>query len=121
MYSSTHRLFELKAALFFLLLLLLVLGTYSNRKIRENRTLKQEVQLLEADVEKTRQQNLLRLDSLQGLIQLREEAHRHLKDSLLLLERERTLNTRRSNEKKAAISRIADVDSLYGEVARHYP
>ena len=120
MNPDDQRIFELKAALFFLVLLLFVLGTYSDRKIRENRVLKQGLELLKENSEDTRQQNLARFDSLQGIIREREQAQQQLKDSLLLLEGKRNSINKRSDEKKAAISRIADVDSLYREVAGHY-
>lgn len=115
-----QRIFELKAVLFFLLLLLLVLGAYSDRKIRENKSLKQEMEHMEKDIEAIRQQNLLKIDSLQVVILAREQIHRQLKDSLALLEKQRNKIKKLSDENKAAINRIADVDSLYDEVARHY-
>ncbi len=114
------RNFQLQAALLFLLLLLFLLGFYSTGKARENRSLKQRMELLESSIEETRQQNRHKVDSLQLMIEHQEQAHQGLKDSLHQLEGKRTINNKRSHEKKAAIIRIADVDSLYREIARHY-
>ena len=115
-----NRSFELKAALLFLVLLLFLLGTYSERKIRENESLKQGLRLLEADLKKVRRQHLLRIDSLQEHVEVQQQRNRQLKDSLHLLQHKRKHLTQRSDENKAAILRLRDVDSLRDLVAGHY-
>ena len=120
MNAPDPREFELRAAILFLLLLLLLLGVYADRKQRENKSLKEGMTLLEANLEETRKEQLFCLDSLQRLVQEEERANLRLKDSLRLLEGERNRINKRTDEKKAAIHRIAAVDSLYREVAGHY-
>ena len=114
------REFELRCAILFVLLLLLLLGIYTDRKQQENKALKQGMTLLENHLEETRKENLLRFDSLQVLVEERETANRQLKDSLQLLEGERSRINKKAYEKKTAINRIADVDSLRAVVAGPY-
>ena len=53
--------FELRAVLFFLVIILLLLGSYTQKKYDEN-------SILESSLEQEKQKNELQLDSLQQLI-----------------------------------------------------
>ena len=105
--------FELRAVLFFLVVILLLLGNYARTKYDEN-------SILRSSLEQEKQKNELQLDSLQQLINDQDQVHLHLLDSLEGLGRRRLQLNNKSNENKAAIARIHDVDSLYNVVARHY-
>ena len=115
-----QRLFELRAALIFLVTLLLLLGSYTQEKYDENRALKSSLKIFETSLEQERQKNLLQLDSLEQIILRQDQLHLQLRDSLATLHSHRTHLNTKSDENKAAITRIHDVDSLYHLVARHY-
>ena len=111
---------HLSIYLFLSIILLFVLITITHRQDVENRSLKQDLQLLERSLDQSRERDLYRIDSLQSLVEAQGRRNQALKDSLHLLEHQKKHLNKRSNENKAAIVRIADVDSLYREVARHY-
>ena len=115
-----QRLFELRAALIFLVALLLLLGSYTQKKYDENRALKSSFKIFETSMDQERQKIELQLDSLEQIILRQEQEHLQLLDSLASLESHRTHLNTKSDENKAAITRIHDVDSLYHVVARHY-
>ena len=100
--------------------LLLVLGSYSHKTVLENRSLRKNQLQLELHYRQEREKNQRQVDSLQHLITAREEHSSILKDSLLLLQNIRKLLIEKSDEKKAAIKRIRDLDSLYRVVAEQY-
>ena len=112
--------FKLRAIILFLVVLLLLLGSYTQKKYDENLSLKSSLQLLETSFEQQLQKNQQQFDSLQQHIRHQNQLQLKLKDSLAGLETLRIHLNHRSNENKAAIARIHDVDSLYNVVARHY-
>ena len=105
--------FELRAVILFLVVILLLLGNYTQKKYDEN-------SILRSSLEQEKQKNELQLDSLQQLINNQDRMHLQLLDTLANLESRRTHLNTRSNENKAAIAGIRDVDSLRNAVARHY-
>ena len=109
--KQTH--FELRAVIFFLVVLLLVLGNYNRKKSDEN-------SILRSSLEQEKQKNELQLDSLQELIHVQDRMQLQLRDSMAGLELRRVHINTRSNENKTAIIRINDIDSLRNAVARHY-
>ena len=111
--------FQLRTVILFLVALLL-LGSYTQKKYDENLSLKSSLQLLETSFEQQLQKNQQQFDSLQQHIRHQNQLQLQLKDSLAGLETLRIHLNHRSNENKAAIARIHDVDSLYNVVARHY-
>ena len=105
--------FELRAVILFLVVILLLLGNYARKKYDEN-------SILRSSLEQEKQKNELQLDSLQQLINDQDQVHLHLLDSLEGLGRRRLQLNNKSNENKAAIAGIRDVDSLRNAIARHY-
>ena len=114
------RNFELRIVILFLAVVLYLLGSYTQKKVDDNKTLKSSLQLLEFSLEQQKSRNQQQLDSLQQRILHQDHLQLQLKDSLRLLRDQRQHLKRRSHENKAAILRLRDADSLYQLVARHY-
>ena len=112
--------FELRAIILFLVVLLLLLGCYTQKKHDENRSLRSSLQLLETSFGQQLQKNQQQFDSLQQHIRHQNQLQLQLKDSLAGLETLRIHLNHNFDENKTAIARIHDVDSLYNVVARYY-
>ena len=112
--------FQLRTVILFLVVLLLLLGSYTQKKYDENRALKSSFKIFETSMDQERQMIELQLDSLEQIILRQDQLHLQLRDSLATLHSHRTHLNTKSDENKAAITRIHDVDSLYHLVARHY-
>jgi len=117
---NLNRNFELRVVILALVVLLFFLGRYTQQKYEENTSLKTSLELLESSIEQQKQKNQQRFDSLQQHIQQQEQFQLQLKDSLVLLGQQRLHLKTLSDENKAAIHRIRDVDSLRAVVTKRY-
>src|SRR5690606_10984970 len=117
---NLNRNFELRVVILALVVLLFFLGRYTQQKYDENTSLKSSLELLESTIENRKQKNQQRFDSLQQHIQQQELFQLQLKDSLVLLGQQRLHLKTLSDENKAAIHRIRDVDSLRAVVTKRY-
>ncbi len=86
----------------------------------DRQLLRREIELLENSLEEQRGKNLLQLDSLQKCVYMQQQVNRELQDSLGVLQQKRKALIEHTNEKKAAIIRIRDVDSLRDVVSGNY-
>ena len=98
----------------------LLLAGFILRQEYEKQNLRDQLQFLENSLEQEQKKNQLRLDSLQHSVALQRKGNRQLKDSLLVIQQRWIHLKEGADEKKAAILRIRDVDSLRVEVAKHY-
>ena len=115
-----QRNFELRMIVSVIGLLLLLLGSYTQKTQDENAVLKSSLQQLETSMLEQQQSLQQRFDSLQQHIAAQESLHLQLKDSLTNLQDKRHHLKTRSDENKAVIARLRDADSLRDAVARHY-
>lgn len=106
------------AVLFFLLMIILCFSLVQS--LQQNRSLKEQLEILETQIEANKQENLTKVDSLQKIIIKQDTRNSELKKEITEYRSARIINNRKSNEKKAAISRIHAVDSIYREISRHY-
>lgn len=108
------------AGLLLLCVVFLLLAGFILWQEYEKQNLRRQLELLEVSLEQQRENTQLQLDSLQDAIFLQREGNRRLKDSLEVLQQKRIELKKAADEKKAAIVRIRDIDSLRDAVARHY-
>ena len=87
---------------------------------KEKQQLEEQLQQLEISMEQRRKKNLQELDSLQQSVEGQQKLNIQLQDSLNLFQLKREQLNSRTNENKAAIGRIRDIDSLRDVVARRY-
>ena len=87
---------------------------------KEKQQLEEQLQQLEITMEQRRKKNLQQLDSLQQSVEGQQKLNIQLQDSLNLFQLKREQLNSRTNENKAAIGRIRDIDSLRDVVARRY-
>ena len=90
------------------------------RQEYDKHQLRKQLRLLEGTFQQQREKNLLQLDSLQEAVLFQQQVNLRLRDSIGLLGKKRKELKQRTDEEKAAIARIRDVDSLRDEVAEHY-
>ena len=115
-----QRNLELRIIIGVIGLLLLLLGSYTQKTQNENSSLKSTLQQLESANLQQQEKNRQHYDSLEQLLRQQEVLQLQLKDSLTSLQLKRHHLKTRSDENKAVIARLRDADSLRDAVARHY-
>ena len=107
-------------AILLLCCLVAFLACFLLRQEYDKHRLRRTLELLEGSLVQEREKNLLQLDSLQERVYFQQQVNRGLKDSLVILQQRKKELRLHTDEKKAAITRIRDVDSLRNAVAKSY-
>ena len=102
-----------------LLISILLLAALIEQK-QQKKAYKHQLEILESQLEQQKQENINKVEVLEAEVKILSDQNQDLKQELQKFENSRALINRRSDEKKATITRITTADSLYGEIARHY-
>lgn len=110
----------LAAAVALLLVATGCLSYFLLEEMETNKAHQAQVNILQADMVRIREESLAKIDTLQKKINLQVDFNNQVKEDLAELDRTKADINSKADEEKTDIGRIRDTDSLRNAVTRHY-